>query len=70
MTPQTHTTITQWTNPTIIREYPSYPRYPWYEPYTIMCAGKTTDESLQASYKSSVKDTTCELKSGVYNVEI
>jgi hypothetical protein len=55
---QTHTTITRWTSPTIIREYPAWPHYPWY------CNTNTTD-IVDSSGKYN-----CELKSGIYNVEI
>ena len=27
---ETSTSITQWSFPTIIKEYPAYPSYPWY----------------------------------------
>ena len=58
---ETHTIIHNWNSPTIIREYPSYPRYPWF----------TSGEG----YKANIEDvpnmaTTMELQGGTYNVEI
>lgn len=71
---QTHTTITQWTSPTIIWEYPIYPAwptYPWYgTTNTTYSTSNLTSGNNQAGYENMVKDIKCELKSGVYNVEI
>lgn len=61
---ETHTNITHWSNPTIIREIerypvPSYPRYPWY------CSSSKSGAVLQNNAVGSF-----ELKTGVYNAEI
>jgi len=70
---RTNTTISQWINPTIIKKYPIYPAwpsYPWYGGSSITYFGSNlTTAGNQASYMNTVKDTKCELKSGVFNVE-
>ena len=60
---QTNTVIQHWSNPVVIREYPTYPTYPRYPWYGMeVTAGRHT-----AEYK--VNNSSLELKSGVYNVE-
>ena len=54
---ETHTTITHWSAPIIIREYPTYPSHPTYPWYY-----STGDISFKA-------ETNYQLKSGVYNLE-
>lgn len=60
---ETNTTITYWSNPVIIKEYPTYPT--WEEPYIWMSVSENKhncgNETLLADYS---------LRSGVYNLEV
>lgn len=77
---QTHTTITQWTNPTIIREYPTYPQwwsYPWYNTHVTTFTNPTNGlvsggikSATNIVSKSTITSTKGQLNNGVYNVQI
>lgn len=65
-----NTTIVGWTNPIIFPNYSTPPSHPWYYGTSITLGdGNSTISGNQVAYKSSVSDT-CELKAGIFNVEI
>ena len=64
---ETNTVFQGWTNPIIIKEYPTYPQYPTYPWWGgTYCSSQGKSLSMQSSQK--IADYS--LKEGTYNIEI
>jgi hypothetical protein len=70
---QTNVTINNWSNPIYIEKQIIREReYPWYNPNIITYYGMKDNLGLNTTTISDYKtnSSTCELKAGIYNVEI